>query len=829
PIECRLWRYRGTSLHALPEPVADVLDGRYCHQAEPRHPLPHTSQCYLPFMIQALVTTELQVFGNAKCFNECMSTLLKLVNPDNAKHSTVEARTHSMNILRALFRHADLGRISPYVAEGLIAAISGSDRTRNSSTLLFSALVVRIFGVQRGRDGDNLCVRNRMTGRILYAVPELYDFMLEKVIEGSREEARNRQRQSLYPVLLILARLYPSSLEGVATNLQLLAFTSYVLLCAGSGVLKTRQVAAKAMVPLISPDIYLSHLDDMFSPISDPKIKEIIVTVYCSRKQREPGRPGCLVGVDKKLADKKKARQRRLEEKERIVRNRDLMTIASASTTNILECTEDSNKEQILNSELSLPEVPCSEKASKRASCSTETSKSSGKQQAKAVSTALFHWSLHDKVQIMCCDTTASNTGLFNGIIKLLQSKPENLVISENSRRWLAKYLEKSFWIFRQILTSRPCYILADEFMKIITIVLWSFPSIVTTGALINIEIMLDEILFGENAHSSPYSGKDICLANATYFNAIIIMNNKSGKFTEFILEALCHPCYEVILSALNILLTLYNVDPDDDQNIILQHWVKMTNKTELLNKLRSDSQYLDLLCTILKENRYMECIQKTLIVLSMDENTEQKILRVKYPKETLTRDIIIFKFIDCVKNEHDKLTHIYLKCLAKYVMKLLAEDNIGTSTFVTVLDLFWKCSSSENNELVRREVVNFIQLNYQNLMRYQCVDSPKYKMEYYATLCATIAMLLEDDEEELRQKMARIVGKITDLLEYRVDNPVIPSRAGDLFRNIVVNYHDNANDAIVLLLILSLLDFKSEVCMTDDLSNEVIFILIEA
>ncbi|GBP96960.1 hypothetical protein EVAR_84044_1 [Eumeta japonica] len=67
---------------------------------------------------------------------------------------------------------------------------------------------------------------------------------------------------------------------------------------------------------------------------------------------------------------------------------------------------------------------------------------------------------------------------------------------------------------------------------------------------------------------------------------------------------------------------------------------------------------------------------------------------------------------------------------------------------------------------------------------------------------------------------MARIVGKITDLLEYRVDNPVIPSRAGDLFRNIVVNYHDNANDAIVLL-ILSLLDFKSEVCMTDDLSNE--------
>ncbi|GBP33318.1 hypothetical protein EVAR_30906_1 [Eumeta japonica] len=39
---------------------------------------------------------------------------------------------------------------------------------------------------------------------------------------------------------------------------------------------------------------------------------------------------------------------------------------------------------------------------------------SSGKHQAKAVSTAHFDWSLHDKVQIMWCDTTASNAGRFN-------------------------------------------------------------------------------------------------------------------------------------------------------------------------------------------------------------------------------------------------------------------------------------------------------------------------------------------------------------------------------------------------------------------------------
>ncbi|GBP79333.1 hypothetical protein EVAR_99556_1 [Eumeta japonica] len=85
------------------------------------------------------------------------------------------------------------------------------------------------------------------------------------------------------------------------------------------------------------------------------------------KTQKEPGRSGCLGGVDKKLADKEEtARQRRLEEEERIVRNRDLMAIAYTSTTNILQCTEDSDEEQILNSELSLRKVPSSEKASER-------------------------------------------------------------------------------------------------------------------------------------------------------------------------------------------------------------------------------------------------------------------------------------------------------------------------------------------------------------------------------------------------------------------------------------------------------------------------------
>src|SRR5215469_3983841 len=85
-------------------------------------------------------------------------------------------------------------------------------------------------------------------------------------------------------------------------------------------------------------------------------------------KQREPGRPGCLGGVDKKLANKEeRSRQRRLEEEEeRIVRQKESLAVASTSTTHNLESLENSVEEQILNSELSLPDVPCHKQSSKR-------------------------------------------------------------------------------------------------------------------------------------------------------------------------------------------------------------------------------------------------------------------------------------------------------------------------------------------------------------------------------------------------------------------------------------------------------------------------------
>lgn len=271
-------------------------------------------------------------------------------------------------------------------------------------------------------------------------------------------------------------------------------------------------------------------------------------------KQREPGRSGCLAGVDKKLADKEeRSRRRLLEEEQRKLKQSELLSTASTSTTQNLEHElQDSDEEPVLNN-ASLPGVSCPETSSKRGTktlitpklvaaldrCQlsirdsvyilhavvealglssddfpinkssiqrirTQTRKSraeaikadfqdnvpdvvtvhwdgkllpgldvrsskeerlpiivsfegkeqllavpklessSGKHQAKAISTALYDWNLNGNVQIMCCDTTASNTGRFNGACVLLEQILERELLLFSCRHHVYELVLKS-------------------------------------------------------------------------------------------------------------------------------------------------------------------------------------------------------------------------------------------------------------------------------------------------------------------------------------------------------------------------------------------------
>ncbi|XP_018794647.1 PREDICTED: thyroid adenoma-associated protein homolog [Bactrocera latifrons] len=210
----------------------------------------------VPFMVQALITSELRV-GSTKSLYYAMSHLLQLCA---ARERSAESRTHALNILRALFRCTDLNEaVVEYVSDGVICAIRGYNAEtwseKNSATLLFAALITRIFGVQRTRDSDNLNVRNKMTGRVFFLrYPKLYDFFLAQLQEASALVQQQQKAHNLHPLLLLLSRLYPSALEGTESNLKLSEFIPYIANCASCPNMQTRYLAAKAVVALVSKD-----------------------------------------------------------------------------------------------------------------------------------------------------------------------------------------------------------------------------------------------------------------------------------------------------------------------------------------------------------------------------------------------------------------------------------------------------------------------------------------------------------------------------------------------------------------------------------------------
>ncbi|PNF40303.1 hypothetical protein B7P43_G05779 [Cryptotermes secundus] len=331
----RLWRHPSARLHNLPrlwmKELMDIITwGKGTKLCATRR------SAGLPFMVQAFLTTELQVGGNTSCFRQSMAALLELADvtdnragarrsinaisgtatedsvgnstasdPSNIAENfkilyvstessdcvdTVEARIHALNILRSLFRHSVLGEsVTPYIAQGVIVAIQGfKGKTwaeRNSATLLFSALVTRIFGVHRSR--EELSIRNRMTGRIFFLrYPSLYEFLLEELKEAiaSMEECYSSLQPGLFPVLLLLSRLYPSSLEGTDSNLQLSVYAPFVHRCSLSSVLKTRVLAAKALVPLVPPNQH-------------PLLLQELVTISAQKYTTENHRHGLLLQI----------------------------------------------------------------------------------------------------------------------------------------------------------------------------------------------------------------------------------------------------------------------------------------------------------------------------------------------------------------------------------------------------------------------------------------------------------------------------------------------------------------------------------------------------
>ncbi|XP_023567016.1 thyroid adenoma-associated protein isoform X2 [Octodon degus] len=214
----------------------------------------------IPFYIQALLASEPKK-GKMDLLKMTMKELIFLAGPTDSSQSTVP-QVHALNILRALFRDTRLGEnVIPFVADGAKAAILGFTSpvwaVRNSSTLLFSSLITRIFGVKRGKDEHSKT--NRMTGREFFSrFPELYPFLLKQLeaVADTVDSAMGEpdRHPSMFLLLLVLERLYPSPMDGASSALSMAPFVPFIMRCGRSRIYRSREMAARALVPLVMID-----------------------------------------------------------------------------------------------------------------------------------------------------------------------------------------------------------------------------------------------------------------------------------------------------------------------------------------------------------------------------------------------------------------------------------------------------------------------------------------------------------------------------------------------------------------------------------------------
>ncbi|XP_070182085.1 tRNA (32-2'-O)-methyltransferase regulator THADA-like [Littorina saxatilis] len=274
-----LWKSPWSDLQTLPRRWLEEVMSAITSPGETSSLCATRRSAGVPFFIQAIVATETASSGRPsfhKAIGQLLHIALSSTDPESLQSSNTDGQVHALNILRTLFKDTRLGEdVAPYICDGLKAAILGFKsqfwEIRNSATLLLSALMTRIFGVKRSKDESVLSKRNSQTGRAFFhKYPALYQFLLTELDMATQNlglSGHLHLHPSLYPVLMVLGRLFPSTMEGTTTRLNLAAFIPHVIKCSSSPVYKTRMMAARALQPLAGKEQLTSVLTNLLDTL----------------------------------------------------------------------------------------------------------------------------------------------------------------------------------------------------------------------------------------------------------------------------------------------------------------------------------------------------------------------------------------------------------------------------------------------------------------------------------------------------------------------------------------------------------------------------------
>lgn len=120
--------------------------------------------------------------------------------------------------------------------------------------MLFSTLLQRTFGTKKTRDEHSHV--NTLTGREFFVrFPDLHPYLLKELGVAVEQLLKNSLAASvhpgLYPILTLLSRMQPSTEDVNDEETILTPFIPLAMPCAASAIYKTREMAARALVPLV--------------------------------------------------------------------------------------------------------------------------------------------------------------------------------------------------------------------------------------------------------------------------------------------------------------------------------------------------------------------------------------------------------------------------------------------------------------------------------------------------------------------------------------------------------------------------------------------------
>ncbi|XP_050666809.1 uncharacterized protein LOC126966690 isoform X2 [Leptidea sinapis] len=344
-------------------------------------------------------------------------------------------------------------------------------------------------------------------------------------------------------------------------------------------------------------------------------------------------------------------------------------------------------------------------------------------------------------------------------------------------------------------LVTHACYVLVHAYITLVRAFVLHFPAVITTKYVTEIQPLLDDLLFGESKR--PKTGRELCLAAAVRLY-LTIYNQYDTKIDikDLIHRCMRHTTYEVVLEILDYLLVQRGAVEVD---VVVK---------PILDKL--DHNYIVDLEHVLS-SQYLECHRKALHLLILENHQDTLIL-------ARSRSDVVQDLINLINTEHESVTHLYLLKLTKYLSN---EDNLDLQVLLPAIRAILACSFSENDVDTRRVVVGFLEANFQRLLRTDrsgAKDDDRF--EYTATLWSMLAILLQDDDAQIRQRISDLITSLYSTISEQQHYSVIPTKCTEYLLQCITLEHTR-DETVELFTVLALLDFKSEVYMTDQINDE--------